>query len=96
VDSIWLLVVSKGRDRLCAAQIWFQGGERYRDYLILHHPAHANGAGRTEGGWAVRSLATAAKVGSLDLRNPKHALRLEKALSALDPATDFGDDAPDK
>jgi DNA invertase Pin-like site-specific DNA recombinase len=81
IDSIWLLVVPRGRDRLCAVQIWFADGKRHRDYLILHRPPKANKAARVEGGWWARSLASTVKAGDLDLRKRDHAKRLEKALA---------------
>jgi DNA invertase Pin-like site-specific DNA recombinase len=81
VDSIYLLVVPHGRDRICAVQVHFAGGKKRRDYLILHRPPRANGTVRTAGSWEVRSLATVAKPDDLDLRKPDHARRLEKALA---------------
>jgi hypothetical protein len=84
VSDIWLLVVPRGLDRLCAVQVWFAGGERHRDYLILHRPP--NGLTGKEGGWWARSLAEVAEPGDLDLRNRKHAAELEAALESLDPA----------
>jgi DNA invertase Pin-like site-specific DNA recombinase len=80
IDEIRILVVPRGRDRLAAVQIWFAGGERHRDYLILHRPPKANATTRTEGGWWCRSLATVTNAGTLDLRNQEHVKRLEKAL----------------
>jgi DNA invertase Pin-like site-specific DNA recombinase len=80
VEEIRLLVVPRGRDRLAAAQIWFAGGERHRDYLILHRPPKANATTHTKGGWAARSFADAGLPGGLDLRKKSHAERLEKAL----------------
>ena len=70
VESIHLLVVPRGRDRLAAVQVTFTGcppvsdevpvdpleGGRYRRYLIVHRPAKSNGKARVEGGWAVQSL----------------------------------------
>jgi DNA invertase Pin-like site-specific DNA recombinase len=84
VDSIWLLIVPRGHDRLCAVQVWFAGGERHRDYLILHRPPRSNGKARKEGGWWCRSLAEVAKPGDLDLRKPDHARKLEAALANMD------------
>jgi DNA invertase Pin-like site-specific DNA recombinase len=86
VDAIWLVIVARGRDRLCAVQIWFAGGKRRRDYLILHRPPRSNGKATKEGGWWVRSLASVAKPGDLDLRKPAQAAKLEGALSRVDPA----------
>jgi hypothetical protein len=86
IDSIWLLAIPRGRDRLAAVQIWFAPGERHRDYLILHRPPKANRSARTKGGWWARSLATVVKPGDLDLRRPEHARLLEEALGGLDPA----------
>src|SRR5262249_54735086 len=51
IDSIWLLVVPRGHDRLAAVQIWFAGGKRCRSYLMLHKPPKANKYARQEGGW---------------------------------------------
>jgi DNA invertase Pin-like site-specific DNA recombinase len=85
IESVWLVVVPRGRDRLAAVQIWFTGGERHRDYVIMHRPAKADGQGRaTAGGWWARSLATAGMPKDLDLRKPKHVKELEGALSNVD------------
>ncbi len=84
VDSIWLLVVPRGIERLAAVQIWFAGGEHHRDYLILHRPPRANARARTEGGAWCCSLADAAKLGPTDLRNPKKALGVAEELAEMD------------
>jgi DNA invertase Pin-like site-specific DNA recombinase len=84
IDSIWVLIVPRGRDRLCVAQIWFTGGEQHRDYLIFHQAARANKYARAEGTWWAQSLASVAKPDALDLRNPQHVSRLEKILLAAD------------
>jgi DNA invertase Pin-like site-specific DNA recombinase len=85
IDSIWLWVAKRGRDRLCAAQIWFAGLKKHRDYLILHRPPLCNGKmPRREGGWWARSLASSADPGDLDLRKPDHAKRLATALEQID------------
>jgi DNA invertase Pin-like site-specific DNA recombinase len=83
VESIWLLVVPRGRDRLCAVQIWFAGGERHRDYLILHRPPKANGKATQPGRWGCTALKDIVS-GDLDLRNPADAKILEPVLAALD------------
>jgi hypothetical protein len=84
VEEIRILVIPRGRDRLAAVQFWFAGGERQRNYLILHRPPKANGAAREEGSWEARSLADMVRPGNFDLRNPEHAADLEKALLAAD------------
>jgi DNA invertase Pin-like site-specific DNA recombinase len=57
VDSIWLLVVPRGRDKLLAVQIYFQGGGR-REYLVWCRGPQANQNGRDEGWYKVRSMPT--------------------------------------
>jgi DNA invertase Pin-like site-specific DNA recombinase len=56
VDSIRLLVVPRGRDRLAVAQLIFQGRQKVRTYFIAHRPPKANAAARTPGSWWVGSL----------------------------------------
>jgi hypothetical protein len=51
IESVWLLVVRRGRTRLCAVQIWFAGGGKHRDYLIVYRAPIDNGVCRLEGGW---------------------------------------------
>jgi hypothetical protein len=80
VEGMWVLIVSRGSFRFACVQMFFVGGER-RDYVILHQTAGY----RRKGGWWARSLADAAALGPLDLRQPDHARRLEKALAAIDP-----------
>jgi DNA invertase Pin-like site-specific DNA recombinase len=86
INSIYLLVVPRGRDRLLAAQVWFAGGDRCRSYLVLHRPAKANASARQEGMWWVRSLATVAAPADLDLRRHEDVEELEAALAAADLA----------
>jgi DNA invertase Pin-like site-specific DNA recombinase len=86
VDSIWLLVVPRGRDRLASVQVWFADGERHRDYLILHRPPKSNGKARQEGGWWARSLAGVAAPGDLDLRDRGQAGGLARDLEKIDLA----------
>jgi hypothetical protein len=91
VEEVRLLVVGRGRDRLCACQVWFAGGEKHRDYLILHRRPVANGSARVEGGWWCRSLAEAAAPGDLDLREPQHARELGDLLACIDLAAVVGE-----
>lgn len=85
VASIWLLVVPRGRDRLAAAQIWFAGGEKHRDYLVFHRPARANATSRTEGGWWAGSIVSE-DANALDLRRPADVQEMTLALEQLDLA----------
>jgi DNA invertase Pin-like site-specific DNA recombinase len=87
VETIQCLFVARGWDRIAAVQIWLAGGEKHRDYLILHRPPKANARARVEGGWWCRSLATIHDDDDLDLRNPQHAKELEEALAAADIAS---------
>lgn len=84
VESIWVLAVGRGRDRLCAAQVYFKG-DGHRDYLILSRPPKAGRGGfRVEGGSWSWSLTEADGLGPLDLRQPRYAKALEAKLLALD------------
>lgn len=80
VDSIWILVVRRGVDRVCAVQIWFNGCRRHRDYLIWHTPARGGSVPAAPSKWSVRSLATTTRPGALDLRKREDVERLEAAL----------------
>jgi DNA invertase Pin-like site-specific DNA recombinase len=82
IESIWVLIIPRGHVRLCAVQIWFAGGERHRDYLILHQAAKANAFARTEGGWRAWSLAEVG-AGEIDLRKRADARQLEKLLTEM-------------
>jgi DNA invertase Pin-like site-specific DNA recombinase len=84
IDSIWILPVLRGRDRLCAVQVWFAGGARCRNYLIFNRPPHAAGKGRSAGGcWRAWSLAEVTKAGDVDLRQAKYVREVEKQLQNL-------------
>ncbi len=81
VEAVWVLVVPRGRQRLCAVQIRFTGGERCRSYLMLHEPAWAGRNGRKESQVRVTSLPSAA---GLDLREREDADALERLLAEMD------------
>jgi DNA invertase Pin-like site-specific DNA recombinase len=86
VDSVWVLI-TKGRPRVCAVQVWFKGEPaRHRDYLILHVPPSANRHARREGRWQVWSFAETDVPTGLDLRRRAHAERLAKVLASADPS----------
>jgi DNA invertase Pin-like site-specific DNA recombinase len=84
VEEVRVLVVPRGRDRLAAVQIWFAGGNKHRDYIIVHIPPKANKSARVEGSSACRSFAEVGLVDDLDLRKAAHVKRLEKFLSEMD------------
>src|SRR6202044_3694468 len=42
IDSIWLLVTARGRDRFCAAQVFFSGSMSPQMVYILHRPPRSN------------------------------------------------------
>jgi DNA invertase Pin-like site-specific DNA recombinase len=83
IESVHLLVVPRGRDRLCAVQVRFTESSKCRDYLVLHRPGLVAFGTRRAGTWQARSFSAAADPGKLDLREPGHAQRLEKVLLAL-------------
>jgi DNA invertase Pin-like site-specific DNA recombinase len=87
VAEVRCVFVPRDGNRLCACQVWFAGGERHRDYIILSQPPKANGRGwRQEGRWWARSLADTVTADDLDLRQPKDVQALEAKLQQLDQA----------
>jgi DNA invertase Pin-like site-specific DNA recombinase len=83
VEGMWLVIVPRKRNRLCAVQMVFRGTGRTRSYLIYYQAPRGNQHAETKpGSWWVRSLSSVAKPGDLDLRKPAHAQRLEAALAA--------------
>jgi DNA invertase Pin-like site-specific DNA recombinase len=88
VETIWLLVVPRGRDRLAAVQFKFTGGGATRNYVILHRPPLWVGTALRPGNWCASSLAEVAAPGDLDLRRRDHARRLEKVLATMDLPTE--------
>jgi DNA invertase Pin-like site-specific DNA recombinase len=83
VESILLLIVTRGSHRLAAVQVFFTGGAR-RDYLIHYRTA---GHGR-KGGWRASTFDFAAgekrRAGKVDLRNPQYVPAVEAALKEMD------------
>ena len=80
VSGIWLVIVRHGKQCVCAAQLWFRGSERHRDYLILHKPGTKYG----EGEWRISSLASVIKSKKTDLRVRGRAQALEALLTEID------------
>jgi hypothetical protein len=78
---MWAFAHIKTGGNGSAAQVHFAGG-KHRDYLILHWPPKFNGKAKSKvaGAWWAKSLSDVTAPGNLDLRNPEHARKLEKAL----------------
>lgn len=87
VESVGCLFVARGRERLAAVQIWFAGGKKHRDYLILHQPAIGGAVGSRPARWHVCSLADAIESKAMDFRKPEDAAKYEKLLAAVDLET---------
>jgi hypothetical protein len=79
IESIWILIVPRRSHRLCAAQVFFEGGGR-RDYLI-HYQAAAH---CRPGGWCTCSLPAEVRPGDLDFRREADAGELRALLSEID------------
>jgi DNA invertase Pin-like site-specific DNA recombinase len=84
IDTIYMLVVPRGRVRLCAVQINFAGSESRRCYVILHRGGTGGAVKARPSQWWARSLASVVKPGDFDLRDPELAADLEKTLFAAD------------
>ena len=83
VQNITLLVVPRGRTRLAAVRIDFQGG-RHRDYIIAYTPPHYGYHGVTPGRVESAEFASAVlKAGAIDLRNPADVQAVEKTLAEV-------------
>jgi hypothetical protein len=80
ISEIWLLVVPRGKDRLCYVQIYFTDGRR-RDYLIFRRSPRGNHKDKmTPARLYVETKP--ALVPNCDLRKRDHADRMERALLA--------------
>jgi DNA invertase Pin-like site-specific DNA recombinase len=78
LDSIWLAVTARGRDRLCTVQVKFVGGEKSRFYDILYrHERDENGEKVIR--WWASSVRVHAGPDVLDYEKPADvALALEE------------------
>jgi DNA invertase Pin-like site-specific DNA recombinase len=83
VERITLLIVPKGRSRLAAVRVDFEGG-RHRDYIIAYTPPHYGYHGTTPERTAVGSAKWPAALGEIDLRHARDAKAVEKELAAVD------------
>jgi DNA invertase Pin-like site-specific DNA recombinase len=85
IDSIWVLVIGRGRDRVCVAQIIHVGGTAGPSVYILHRPPKSNvQAGGTRGrrvvgGWWCFSEGKSAR--KINLRVERDVALLEHRLS---------------
>jgi DNA invertase Pin-like site-specific DNA recombinase len=77
-----VLIVRKGKTCVAAIQLWFRGGDKHRDYILLHKPRSRY----TEEYWWVRSMRETTAPDGLDLRDPEQAKELEAVLAATDTA----------
>jgi DNA invertase Pin-like site-specific DNA recombinase len=82
--SIWVLVVPRGPNRLCAIQLWFADEKRHRDYLAFYRRPLGNQNGHHKPKWFWRSFSRKTKKADLDLRDRKQALELAEFLERLD------------
>jgi DNA invertase Pin-like site-specific DNA recombinase len=84
VEGVQLLIVPRGRGRLCAAQVCFGGGG-CRDYLVHYEPPQGNAAAKKPGGWRARALKeVGVPEGAVDLRKRSHAKAMERELESFD------------
>ncbi len=88
MGEIWMLVVGRGHDRVCAVSVWFAEEGRRRDYLVYYRPERSNGKARQEAKWWARSISLEEVAGraTLDLRKREDAKRLEAALATVELA----------
>jgi DNA invertase Pin-like site-specific DNA recombinase len=80
IESVWCVVVRRGRAQLCAVQLWFKPGAVQRSYLIVHRPTHAGGAETLAAETSVLSFAGEAV---LDFRERADAKTVARILSEL-------------
>ena len=83
ITEIWVLVVPRGRDRLAAVQVYFDG-DGHRDYLIFARSARAGYGKRREPYTWAKSLPPELARSVLDLRIPKQAELLAARLEVID------------
>jgi DNA invertase Pin-like site-specific DNA recombinase len=94
IASVWILVVPRGRDRLCAVQVYFNDNKSdkiCRNYLILFRPGLGGAAVRhcsspRRAHWWSCSLAAVVNPGKVDLRQKQDAAAMVRGLEALDMA----------
>jgi DNA invertase Pin-like site-specific DNA recombinase len=90
IKEVWLIVVPRGRTRLCEVQVFFARGG-YRRYWVARRSPYGNQSGRQPGRWAVVSVRPAgdnpplglASGGTEDLRDPTDAELVRHYLEEL-------------
>jgi DNA invertase Pin-like site-specific DNA recombinase len=88
VESIYVVIVPRGRVRLAGVQVFFKGGNLCRSYLIIHHAPWGGPNGeQREAHCQCGSLADVAKLGPRDLRKPDDAQKLETMLAGVNVET---------
>jgi DNA invertase Pin-like site-specific DNA recombinase len=80
VDSAMVLILRRGKTCICAVQFTFSGGNRRRNYLILHKPGTRYGGGYRKD----ESYPSKVFPGTLDLRSKRHLKELTETLTAID------------
>jgi DNA invertase Pin-like site-specific DNA recombinase len=86
VSGVWVLMVRRGRDRVCAVQLRFHDRPQCRNYIIYYKTPRRGQVGgeKSPAQWWAKSLSAVAAPGELDLRKSKDAVKLEAALIDLD------------
>jgi DNA invertase Pin-like site-specific DNA recombinase len=79
IEDARVLIVRRGAWAMCAVQFFFTGGAR-RDYLIAYRPA----ANQRPALFPEPRSLSPEHATDLDLRDPAHVARLEKALAAVE------------
>jgi DNA invertase Pin-like site-specific DNA recombinase len=93
VESVWVLIMpyngeqKRATVRVAAVQVWFRTGA-HRDYMIGYKPGRGRQVGET---LKPRSLYFPGTPGDPDLRDPKQAAELERALASVDINALFAD-----
>jgi DNA invertase Pin-like site-specific DNA recombinase len=92
IESVWVLIVPRGKGRFAAAQIRFAEGGRTRSYLIWRKPEIASalcGTKRARVPEEVRALdfADVSAPDDFDLRDKQDVCDLEQFLAGLDLST---------
>ncbi|VTR94239.1 site-specific recombinase : Site-specific recombinase OS=Rhizobium fredii (strain HH103) GN=SFHH103_03916 PE=4 SV=1: Resolvase: Recombinase [Gemmata massiliana] len=83
VKQVYCLFVAQAKTRIAAVQVWFEGEESHRDYLIVHR----SGTGNRVAEWFVRSLVLPTSTAGIDLRKREDVALLEPILESLNLAT---------